>query len=91
MKTKTEINTIKKTGLVGQLVVVILFKDMRKIAAKLIAEDEVNIMLENSTGMRSIIRKNQILKIRRPLKYYRTLVDCEDPDENATNTAEIIQ
>ena len=82
---KSETNIMRNTGLVGQLVVVILFKNMRKVAAKLIAEDETNIMVENSTGMRSIIRKDQILKIRRPLKYYRTLVDCEDPDENVNN------
>ena len=49
-------------------------------------------MVENSAGCRTVLQKSDILKIRRPLKY---LVDCEDPDENAsienaTNTAEII-
>jgi hypothetical protein len=57
---------IKNTGLVGELVVVILFAHLRKIAARLLAEDEKNIMLENSKGERSIIPKDSILKIRRP-------------------------
>ena len=74
--------------LIGQVVVIILFRNRRKIAAKLISESGFEIMVENSAGCRTVLQKSDILKIRRPLKY---LVDCEDPDENATNTAEIIQ
>jgi hypothetical protein len=59
--------SIENTGLVGQLIVIILFENKRKVAVRLIAENRDALMVENSVGMRSLIYKNMILKIRRPL------------------------
>jgi hypothetical protein len=77
---------IKNTGLVGQLVVIIEAFTFRKIAARLIAENDNQVMVENKEGYRSIFDKDRILLIRKPFKTHKNNPDGgDDLDEVLCN------